>query len=593
MTISLRLFDAVAHQQEKFPKEDMLSYKKDNAWKHWSTSDVQEQINKLSAGLLSLGLSANNFTVELADKVAIISNGRPEWIVADMAVQQTGAIFVPLFPTTNPDEVEYILKDAEVKYVFVSSQLLLNKYEKAIRQCPSVKNIFTFENTSASNWTNIFDLATPELLQKVEAIKENISDEHIATIIYTSGTTGIPKGVMLSHKNIVSNVILAKRNFPLPDDPSLRALSFLPLNHIYEKCIAYVYMYSGVSIFFAESLETIGDNLREVKPHIFTTVPRLLEKVFEKIMYTGYRLKGAKKKIFVWSVDIGKQFGKEKNNLTYNAKLSIANKLVFNKWRAALGGNLKYVITGGAACPENILRVFNAAGIPVYEGYGPTENSPIISVNRAVKNMNKIGTVGPVMDGLELKLEPDGEICVKGPTVMRGYYKNPELTKETIINGWLHTGDIGTLIDEKFLKITDRKKELFKTSNGKYVAPQPIENKLKEMPLIEQVMVVGAEEKYVSALIVPSAVNLRLWMQRHGLQFDNIEEAIQLPEVKKSFADMVKNVNVQLSPHEHIKKHLLLPKEWSTETGELTPKLSLKRKIIQEKYKDVIERMYK
>lgn len=589
----LRLFDAVAHQQKQFPKEDMLSYKKDKTWKHFSTNEIQQQINTLSAGLLSLGVSANDFTVEHADKIAIISNSRPEWIITDMAVQQIGAILVPLYPTTNPDEVEYILNDAEVKYVFVSSKLLLNKYEKTIRCCPSVKNIFTFEETTADNWMKIFDLATSELLQKVEAIKQNISDEHIATIIYTSGTTGVPKGVMLSHKNIVSNVMLAKQNFPLPDDPSLRALSFLPLNHIYEKCIVYVYMFSGVSIFFAESLETIGENLREVKPHIFTTVPRLLEKVFEKIMHAGFQLKGVKKKIFVWSVNLGKRFDKENNNAAYHAKLSVANKLVFSKWRAALGGNLKYVITGGAACPENILRVFNAAKIPVYEGYGPTENSPIISVNRAVKNMNKIGTVGPVMDGLELKLEADGEICVKGPTVMKGYYKNPGLTKETIVDGWLHTGDIGTLIDEKFLKITDRKKELFKTSNGKYVAPQPIENKLKEAPLIEQAMVLGAEEKYVSALIVPSAVNLKLWMQHHGLQFENIEDAIVQPEVKKHFAGIIKKINTQLSPHEHIKKHILLAKEWSTETGELTPKLSLKRKVIFEKYKDVIGEMYR
>ena len=589
----LRLFDAVAYQQDHFAKEDMLSYKKDKAWKHWSTGDVQKQVNNLSAGLLSLGVSANDFTVEHADKIAIVSNSRPEWITADIAVQQIGAIFVPLYPTTNPDEVEFILKEAEVKYVFVSSQLLLNKYEKTIRNCPTVKNIFTFEETSADNWNNIFDLATPELLQQVEAIKQKIPDEYIATIIYTSGTTGIPKGVMLSHKNIISNIMLAKQSFPLPDDPSLRALSFLPLNHIYEKCIVYVYMFSGVSIYFAEGIETIGENLREVKPHIFTTVPRLLEKVFEKIMHAGYQLKGAKKKIFVWSVNLGKRFGKENNNAAYHAKLSLANKLVFNKWRAALGGNLKYVITGGAACPENILRIFNAAKIPVYEGYGPTENSPIIAVNRATKNGSRIGTVGPVMDGIELKLEDDGEICVKGPTVMKGYYKNPQLTNETIIGGWLHTGDIGTLAEGKFLKITDRKKELFKTSSGKYVAPQPVENKLKENAIIEQAMILGAEEKYVSALIVPSETNLKAWMERRNLVFKSLEDAIHLSEVKKHFSDIIKKVNAHFSPHEQIKKHALLTREWSVESGELTPKLSIKRKVISEKYKDVIEGMYK
>lgn len=588
-----RLFDAVAYQLENFPKKDMLATKQNGQWAKLSTHQTQQYINKLSAGLLQLGVGANNFSVETADKIAIIANSCPEWLITDMAVQQLGAILIPIYPTTNETELAFILNEAEVKYVFIGNQLLLNRYQSTIQKISSIKNTFSFDETTVDNWKGIMVSATEASIQKVEEIKAHISSEYIATIIYTSGTTGVPKGVMLSHKNIMSCAMFSKESFPLPDNPEMRALSFLPLNHIFEKCLSYIYLYSGISIYFAEGLDKIGDNIREVQPHIFTCVPRLLEKVFEKILNAGYQLKGAKKKIFFWSVNLAKKYdNRKKHNPLYLLNLKIANRLVFSKWRKALGGHIDYIITGGAACPENLLRIFNAAKIPVYEGYGPTENSPVISVNRAVNNQSLYGTVGPVIDGLQLKLEPDGEICVKGPTVMMGYYKNEQLTQESIIDGWLHTGDIGSLIEGRYLKITDRKKELFKTSNGKYVAPQPLENKLKESYLIEQAIVVGAEQKYVSALIVPSFSALKAWMERHHLVFENNEQAIRHVEVRKHYSSIIKEANKLFNPHEQIKKHILLSNEWSTETGELTPKLSLRRKVVVEKYKEKINKLF-
>ncbi|MGF7232471.1 AMP-dependent synthetase/ligase [Arachidicoccus sp.] len=588
-----RLFDAIAYQLKNFPKKDMLVAKQNGEWTKLSTHQIQQDVNNLSAGLLQLGVSAGDFSAEGADKIAIIANSCPEWLIADMAVQQLGAILIPIYPTTNENELAFILKEAEVRYIFIGNQLLLNKYQSTIQNIPSIQNTFSFDKTTADNWKEIIASATETSLQKVEEIKAYISNEHIATIIYTSGTTGIPKGVMLSHKNILSCVMLSKESFPLPDNPHMRALSFLPLNHIFEKCLSYVYLLSGISIYFAEGLEKIGDNIREVKPHIFTAVPRLLEKVFEKIMNAGYQLQGVRKNIFFWSVRLAKKYdNRKKHHPLYLSKLKIADRLVFSKWRKALGGHLNYIIIGGAACPESLLRIFNAAAIPVYEGYGPTENSPVISVNRSMNNQSLYGTVGPVIDGLQMKLESDGEICVKGPTVMAGYYKNEQLTKETIIDGWLHTGDIGALVEGKYLKITDRKKELFKTSNGKYIAPQPLENKLKESYLIEQAMVMGADEKYVGALIVPSFSALKNWMERHHLIFENNEQAIQHVEVRKRYSAIIKEANGYFNAHEQIKKHMILSKEWTVDTGELTPKLSLRRKVVAEKYKAKINKLF-
>ncbi|WP_212004875.1 long-chain fatty acid--CoA ligase [Chitinophaga sp. HK235] len=589
-----RLFDAVKFQLEKFPKQDMLAAKIKGSWKTFSTASVSETVNRFSAGLLQLGVGGNDFTPEGADKIAIISNNRPEWIFTDLAVQQTGAVLVPLYPTTNPAEIQFILNDAAVKYIFVSSKEMLEKIRDIRDGVPSLKEIYSFDEIpGATHWSSIPDMATPALLERVESVKASIDPDHLATIIYTSGTTGTPKGVMLTHNNIASNVAYSKVSFPFDDAPQQKVLSFLPLNHIFEKTVTYIYLFSGIGIYYAESIDTIGDNLKEICPDGFTTVPRLLEKVFEKIMATGNNLTGIKRRLFFWAVSLG---GKYDNIVSggpwYNLQLSIANKLVFSKWRAALGNNISYIVTGGAACQEKLLRIFNAARIPVYEGYGPTENSPVISVNRRVPGGTKFGTVGPPIEGIEVKLEEDGEICVKGTTVMKGYYKRPDLTADTVIDGWLHTGDIGVWVDNKYLKITDRKKELFKTSGGKYVAPQPIENKFKESPFIEQIMVVGEGRKFTGALIVPAFAYLKFWMNKQNIPFTTHQEAIARPEVQEVYQKVVNDYNQYFNHVEQIKRFELLPEEWSIAGGEMTPKLSLKRKVVLEKYKSAIEKIY-
>ncbi len=590
-----RLFDCVESQLSKFPKSDMLAAKVNGSWKSYSTETVQEIVNAFSAGLLNLGVSGNDMTAEGADKIAIISNNRPEWMFTDLAVQQIGAILVPIYPTTNPIELEFILKDANAKYVFVSSDDLLHKVRSLEGRVPSLKNVYTFDKIEgADHWTKVTFLADDQTFQRVEQIKATISTEQLATIIYTSGTTGTPKGVMLSHKNIYSNVQLSRESFPFPDAPQTKVLSFLPLNHIFEKMVTYIYLFSGISIYYAEGLETIADNLREIKPDGFTTVPRLLEKVFEKIMHKGSELTGVKRQLFYWAVGLAEKYDNNKSGgVVYNMKLSIANKLIFSKWREALGGNVSFIISGGAACPVNLLRIFNAARIPVYEGYGPTENSPVICVNRRQPKSDMVfGTVGPPLNGIEVKLAEDGEILVKGPSIMLGYFKRPDLTAEVLNNGWLHTGDIGVWVSKRFLKITDRKKELFKTSGGKYVAPQPIENKLKESPFVEQVIIVGAEKKFVGALIIPSFPTLREWMRANNIDFTSPEQAITDKKVLSMYRELVESFNKFFNHVEQIKKFELLPREWSIDTGEMTPKMSLKRKVIMEKYKDAIERIY-
>jgi long-chain acyl-CoA synthetase len=589
-----RLFDCLEHQLAHFPKEDMLVAKEQGVWKKYSTQDVAEIVNRFSAGLLQLGVSGNDFTPEGSDKIAIISNNRPEWVFTDLAVQQIGAILVPVYPTTNPLELQFILHDATVKYIFVANEELLLKVNSILEKVPSIKTVFTFDTIEgATHWSTVTGLADETLLKQVNEIKKSVPDEQLATIIYTSGTTGTPKGVMLTHKNICSNVKFSKESFPFNDAPESKVLSFLPLNHIFEKTCTYIYLFSGISIYYAENLETIGDNLKEVKPDGFTTVPRLLEKVFEKIMAKGAELTGVKRKLFFWAVELAEKYDNRiSGGLWYNIQLAIANKLIFSKWREALGGNISYIITGGAACQVKLLRIFNAAGVNVYEGYGPTENSPVISVNRQEKGGTKFGTVGPPVTGVNVKLAEDGEILVSGPCVMKGYYKRPDLTAETIVDGWLLTGDIGVWDENKFLKITDRKKELFKTSGGKYVAPQPIENKLKESPFVEQVMIVGAERKFVGALIVPSFATLAEWMREKEIPFTTNEDVVNHPKVLELYRGLVESFNTYFNHVEQVKKFELLPREWTIETGEMTPKMSLKRKVVMEKYKDAIERIY-
>lgn len=453
---AFRLFDAIENQLQQFPKPNMLNAKINGQWRAYSTAEVSIVVDQLSSGLIKKGVSGNDLSTEGSDKIAIISQNRPEWIFTDLAVQQTGAILIPIYPTTNPLELEFILNESRAKFIFVSNKELLEKVR-------SVKNdflqgIYTFDPIDgATHYSELIAPLSETEQQELTAIKQTITPTHTATIIYTSGTTGTPKGVMLSHANIISNIFFSKESFPFPDQPQTKALSFLPLNHIFEKTVTYIYLFSGIGIYYAESMDTIADNLREVQPDGFATVPRLLEKVYEKIMTKGKELRGIKRALFYWSVNLGTQYDNRVNkSWLYNKKLSIARRLVFSKWRAALGGNVQFIITGGAAAPEKILRIFNAAGIPVFEGYGPTEHSPVICINR--KADNYIGTVGPAIEGIETMIAEDGEILVKSPCVMQGYYKRPELTAEVIRDGWLCTGDIGEWIEGRYLKITDRKK---------------------------------------------------------------------------------------------------------------------------------------
>ena len=587
-----RLFDCLAYHLERKPLDVMLAGKESGQWKTYSTKETVKIVDDLSAGLLSMGIGPNDMTVEGRDKVAILCKNRPEWIMLDLAVQQIGALLTPVYPTININELEFVLNDAQVKIVFVNDADSFHKVVSIRDRVPSIKEIFTFEHVvNARHWKEVTALSSPELIARIKPIADKIKYEDLATIIYTSGTTGTPKGVMLSHRNILSNVMACIPCFP-PGE-SLRSLSFLPLNHIFERMVTYLYLFRGTSVYYAESLETIGDNLKEVKPNMFTTVPRLLEKVYDRIMQKGNELTGISKKLFFWAHGLAEKFEINKNQgFWYSMKLGIANKIIFSKWREGLGNNLRCIVTGGAACQVRLIRIFTAARIPIMEGYGLTETSPVISVNRYQVSGRMFGTVGPLIDGVEVKIAEDGEILCKGPNVMMGYYKRPDLTEQDITEGWYHTGDIGMIVADRFLKITDRKKELFKTSGGKYVAPLAIENKLKESPFIEQVMLVGADKKFVSALIVPSFPNLRDWARKNSLTESNNEELLRNPKIITLFKELVESFNKYFNHVEQVKKFELLPHEWSIDTGEMTPKMSIKRKVVMEKYRDAIERIY-
>jgi long-chain acyl-CoA synthetase len=587
-----RLFDCVQHHLENGPVPDMLAAKENGKWRAYSTQEVKDTIDKLGAGLLNMGISCGDMSAEGRDKIAVLSKNRPEWLMLDLALQQIGAILTPVYPTINVNELEFVLNDAQVKMVFVNDEDLFLKVLSIKDKIPSLKEVFTFEHVpNARHWKEVMAAATPAAIKSIATISAKIRYEDLVTIIYTSGTTGKPKGVMLSHKNILSNVMAGIPCFP--PGKGMKALSFLPLNHIFERMVSYLYLFKGTSVYYAESLDTIGENLKEVQPDLFTTVPRLLEKVYDKIMLKGNELTGIKKKLFFWAHSLAERFEINTNQgAWYNMQLGIANKLIFSKWREGLGNNIKCIVTGGAACQVRLIRIFTAAGIPIMEGYGLTETSPVISVNRYNEDGRKFGTVGPLINGVEVRIAEDGEILCKGDNVMMGYYKRPDLTDEVMEGDWFKTGDIGMLADGTFLKITDRKKELFKTSGGKYVAPLPIENKLKESMYIEQVMVVGSEKKFVGALIVPSLPNLKDWARHNGVQAANTNALLQNEKVIEFFKDLVESFNKYFNHVEQIKKFELLPDEWSVETGEMTPKLSIKRKVVMEKYKEAIERIY-
>ncbi len=572
--------------------DDMLAAKERGQWKKYSTAEVKDLVDRISAGLLAMGVGGGDMTPEGRDKIAILCKNRPEWIMLDMAVQQIGAILTPIYPTINVNELEFVLTDAAVKMVFVNDEELYLKVLSLKEKLPSLRDIFTFEHVAnAKHWKEILSLSTPELIKEAGRIADSIRYEDLATILYTSGTTGTPKGVMLSHRNILSNVMVSMPCFPPGEN--LRALSFLPLNHIFERMVTYLYLYRGTAVYYAESLDTIGENLKEVRPAMFTTVPRLLEKVYDRILQKGNEQTGIKKKLFFWALGLAEKFEiNKKQGLGYRIQLGLANKIVFSKWREGLGGHIKCIVTGSAACQVRLIRIFTAARIIIMEGYGLTETSPVISVNRYDEKGRKFGTVGPLIEGVEVRIAEDGEILCRGDNVMMGYYKRPDLTAETIKDGWFYTGDIGMMVDNTFLKITDRKKELFKTSGGKYVAPLPIENKLKESPFVEQVMVVGSERKFVGALIVPCLPAIKEWSRQNGVSYQSDEELIRNPKVVTMMKDLVESFNKYFNHVEQIKRFELVPVEWTVDGGELTPTLKLKRKVIMEKYRDSIERIY-
>lgn len=588
-----RLFDCIDQQLAKGGVEGMLVAKEAGQWRKYSTREVKDIVDKLSAGLLAMGISSNDMSLEGRDKIAIISKNRPEWVFLDLAVQQIGAVLIPVYPTAIASDLTFIFNDTNTKLVFFNDGEVYPKLQEVIANVPSIQGVFSFEKMDGvPHWTEVLSKGTQQHYQQIEEAKAKINTEDLFTIIYTSGTTGTPKGVMLSHHNVLSNVMSTLPDFPITINT--RVLSFLPLNHIFERMVTYVYLFAGASIHYAESLENLGDNIREVKPEMFTTVPRLLEKVYEKILAKGMDLTGVKKKLFFWALSLGEKYDvMEKGSLGYRMQLALANKLIFSKWREGLGNEIKCIVTGAAACQVRLLRVFTAAGIPIMEGYGQTESSPVIAVNQLNEGERMIGTVGPVIRGVEVKIAEDGEILCKGPNVMMGYYKRPDLTAETVMDGWLHTGDIGTLVNGKFLKITDRKKEIFKTSGGKYVAPQPIENKLAESPFIEQVMVVGAGEKFTGALIIPCFPVLQDWAKENGISADDHTGLNNHPKVRDHFKSIVDEMNRHFNNVEQIKKFELLSSPFSLDNGEITPGLGkLRRKVIMERRAEEVKKIY-
>ena len=587
-----RLFEFVAQRSQEAPNAAMLGAKENGVWRTYSCSEVWNLANALACGIQDLGVINKVLTPEMQEKIAIISPNRPEWIITDLAAQLTASVLTPIYPTISPNELAYIFNEAGVQMVFVADEDIYSRFKDAFSHAPSLRFIYSFNNIrDVKNWKELCgDRNQPD-----QQIIDAITPETLATIIYTSGTTGEPKGVMLSHHNIVSNVLDSTSCFTFAEEGT-KALSFLPLNHIFERMVTYVYLYSRLCIYYAESMDTIGQNLKEVKPMVFTTVPRLLEKVYERIMTTGMDLTGVKKFLFFWALDLGFRYDNiKKGSLWYQLQLWLANILIFSKWRAALGSSVKAIVVGSAACQERLTRIFSAAQIVVMEGYGLTETSPVVTVNRFEDANRRIGTVGPLIDNVSVRLADDGEIWVKGGNVMMGYYKHPDLTAATMEDDWFKTGDIGNWVDGRFLKITDRKKEIFKTSGGKYVAPQAIENKMKESPYIEQMMVVGNGRKFVSALVVPSMMQIRKYLKDKYPSIavpEDKNELVKLPEVISCIQQQFDLMNPLFSHPEQVKKFTLLPDEWTIDKGELTPSLKVKRKIIEQRYAELIEAMY-
>jgi long-chain acyl-CoA synthetase len=582
-----RLFDFPRYALANHPKSDALAYKVNGEWVKFSTSEYIENANNFSKGLLRLGIKPG-------DKIALIStNNRPEWCMCDIGILQIGAIDVPMYPTISETDYKFIFNDAEVKLCFVSDAELYKKVSNVKGDVASLQDIYTFDKVEgAKNWIEVLELGKADDMSEVERLMVDVKEDDLATLIYTSGTTGVPKGVMLSHKNISSNALASGKRLPVRN--TAVSLSFLPLCHIYERMLIYLYVLKGVSIYFAESMETIGDNLREVKPQVFTAVPRLLEKVYDKIVAKGNDLTGVKRTLFFWALNLGLQYEPYgANGFWYECKLSIARKLIFSKWKEALGGNVEAVASGSAALQARLARVFLAAGIPVMEGYGLTETSPVVTVNEQDNKGLRIGTVGRAIDGVQVIIAEDGEILVKGPNVMLGYYKRPDATAEIIdSDGWLHTGDIGELSTDGFLRITDRKKEIFKTSGGKYIAPQPMENKFKESNFIEQIMVIGENKKHPAALVVPAFDYIRNWCKEKEIKAETNDEIVANEKVVERIQTEIDRLNASFGQYEQVKKIEILNEPWAIDTGELTPTLKLKRKVIMGKYAHLVDKIY-
>lgn len=585
-----RIFDLLDRYAEKYQKDDVLAAKQNGKWIRYSHQDYINYANYFSYGLLEMGFKRG-------DKIATVTNNRPEWNFADMGMMQIGVVHVPIYPTISIDEYKHILDHSDVSAIIISDMVLLKKLKKVISSIPGIKHVFTFNQVEgADNWMTIVEAGkkSESLHRKtVEETRKSIAPGEMATLIYTSGTTGSSKGVMLSHHNIVSNFIATSKIQPL--NHNHKVLSFLPLCHIYERMMNYHFQFKGISIYYAENLGTIAANLKEIEADGFNTVPRLLEKVYDKIVAKGKDLTGIKKSIFFWALNLGLRYElNEQNGKIYEAKRKIADKLVFSKWREALGGKVKIIVSGGSALQPRLSRLFWAAGMRIMEGYGLTETGPVIAVSHAEWPNLKFGTVGPVLENVEVKIADDGEILSKGPNLMLGYYKDPEYTREVIDDeGWFHTGDIGILDEGKFLKITDRKKEIFKLSSGKYVAPQLIENLFKESIFIEQIMVVGVNEKFASALISPNFNHLHFWATKHKIHYRDNKELVTLPEVINRYQREVDESNKKLGDHEKIKRFRLVCEEWSPQSGELSPTLKLRRLVIYKKYDRILREIYR
>ncbi len=586
MTEITRVFDLLKLSLDKFNKEDIVAAKRKGEWIKYSTEHFIDQVDAVSRGLITKGIKKD-------EKVAIMSPNRPEWNICDFGIMQIGATQVPMYPTLAENDIKFIVKDADIRIVFVSDKALYDKLNAVRTRDGANFEIYTFDEIPGiPNWKEIVSLGRENASVDLEAYRKEIKPDDLLTLIYTSGTTGTPKGVMLTHNNLVSNVRESSKLYPAG---FTKAISFLPLSHVFERMVIYLYLYLGISVYYAQSMDTIAADIADVKPHGFTTVPRLLEKVYDRIVEKGSQLTGIKRKLFYWALNLGLKYEMDgKNGLWYELQLKIANKLIFVKWREALGGNILAIVSGGAALQPRLARVFWAAGMPVLEGYGLTETSPVINVNGLRKGEAKFTTVGRTIKDVEVKIADDGEILCKGPNIMKGYYNRPDLSAEVIDkDGFFHTGDIGEIVDGQYLRITDRKKEIFKTAGGKYIAPQMLENKFKESTFIEQVMVIGENERFPAALVLPSFATLQKWCEKKEIPYTVNEEMIREPRIVEKIWSEIEKYNQEFGHWERVKKMELLPLEWSIDGGELTPKLSLRRKAILEKYKSQVEKLYR